>query len=143
MRDHELFGLALGLGAPWAVTEVRFDVRTHRLDLTVDFTEGSRFPCPVCGHAACLVYDIRIRTWRHLNFFQYQTYLTARVPRVQCLSCGVHRVPVRWAREGTGFTTLFETLLLDLARRPGPSSVTGAGSSRSSALGSPTASSRA
>lgn len=117
MPEHELFGLALGLEAPWAVTEVRFDVEARRLDLTVDFTEGSRFPCPRCGQEDCPVHDTRVRTWRHLDFFQHQTYLTARVPRVTCPRCGVHQVLVPWAREGTGFTSLFETLLLDLARQ--------------------------
>ncbi len=28
-------------------------------------------------------------TWRHLNFFQHQAYLNARVPRVRCNICGV------------------------------------------------------
>lgn len=117
MDKRELFGLALGLEAPWAVTEVRFDVEARRLDLTVDFAEGSRFPCPVCSRAACPVHDTKVRTWRHLDFFQHQTYLTARVPRVTCPMCGVHQVVVPWAREGTGFTMRFETFLLDLARQ--------------------------
>ncbi len=117
MPEHELFGWALGLEAPWGVTEVRFNVEQHRLDLAVDFTEGSRFPCPVCGGAGCPVRDTRSRTWRHLDFFQHQTYLTVRVPRVTCPTCGVHQVVVPWAREGTGFTALFETLLVDLARQ--------------------------
>lgn len=117
MPDHELFDLALGLEAPWAVTEVRFDVEARRLDLTVDFAEGSRFPCPVCGRVACPVHDTRVRTWRHLDFFQHQTFLTARIPRGTCPTCGVHQVVAPWAREGTGFTTSFETLLLDLARQ--------------------------
>lgn len=117
MPEHELFGRALGLEAPWAVTEVRFGVEARRLDLSVDFTEGSRFPCPRCGQRDCPVHDTKRRTWRHLDFFQHQTYLTARVPRVTCPACGVHQVVVPWAREGTGFTTPFETLLLDLARQ--------------------------
>jgi transposase len=117
MPRHELFDLALGLETPWAVTEVRFDVQARRLDLTVDFTQGSRFPCPVCGHAGCPVHDTKRRTWRHLDFFQHQTFLTARVPRVTCADCGVHQVAVPWAREGTGFTSLCETRFLDLARQ--------------------------
>lgn len=117
MLEHELFGRALGLEAPWGVREVRFDVEAGRLELAVDFTEGSRFPCPVCGGAGCPVRDTRSRTWRHLDFFQHQTYLTVRVPRVMCPTCGVHQVLVPWAREGTGFTALFETLLVDLARQ--------------------------
>jgi transposase len=123
MPEHELFSRALGLDTPWAVVEVRFDVQAHRLDLTVDFTEGSRFPCPDCGRAGCPVHDTRQRTWRHLDFFQHQTYLTARVPRVTCPACGVHQVVVPWAREGTGFTAPFETRLLDLARQMSVSAV--------------------
>ncbi len=52
MSSEELFSVALGLKAPWAVMEVRFDVDGRRLDLTVDFREGSRFCCPICGGAA-------------------------------------------------------------------------------------------
>lgn len=117
MRQQELFGQALGLQAPWEVTEIRFNVEQRCLHLTVDFAEGSRFPCPVCGGAECPVRDTRSRTWRHLDFFQHQTYLKVRVPRVRCPTCGVHQVVVPWAREGTGFTALFETLLVDLARQ--------------------------
>ena len=45
---------------------------------------------------------------------QYQTTLTAQVPRVRCDSCGVHQVEVPWAREGSGFTLLFEAMALRL-----------------------------
>ena len=117
MSEHGLFGRALGLQAPWAVTEVRFDGEVQRLDLRVDFAEGSRFPCPLCGDPGCPIHDTRVRTWRHLDFFQHQAFLTARVPRVTCPRCGVHQVGAPWAREGTGFTTSFEVRLLDLARQ--------------------------
>ncbi|MGH8648464.1 MAG: ISL3 family transposase [Burkholderiales bacterium] len=117
MSEHGLFGRALGLQAPWAVTEVRFDGEVQRLDLRVDFAEGSRFPCPLCGDPGCPIHDTRVRTWRHLDFFQHQAFLTARVPRVACPRCGVHQVGAPWAREGTGFTTSFEVCLLDLARQ--------------------------
>ena len=58
-------------------------------------------------------------TWRHLNFFQHQAYLHARVPRVRCTACGVKNVAVPWARPDSGFTLLFEALLMSLvAARP-------------------------
>ena len=53
-------------------------------------------------------------TWRHLNFFQHQAYLHARVPRVRCAGCGVKKGSVPWAREGGGFTLLFEALIMAL-----------------------------
>ena len=49
------------------------------------------------------------------QFFQYEAYLTAKVPRGHCDACGVHLIPVPWAREGSGFTLLFEVLVLSLA----------------------------
>ena len=51
-----------------------------------------------------------------LKFSKYETYLHARVPRVRCGTCGVNQVEVPWARPGSGFTLLFELLVLSLAR---------------------------
>lgn len=47
MREHELFGRALGLEAPWAVREVRFDVEARRDYLRV------RVPRVTCPPAGC------------------------------------------------------------------------------------------
>ena len=56
------------------------------------------------------------RRWRHLDFFEHQAYLTARVPRVRCPEHGVRQVAVPWARPGSGFTLLFEALVMALAK---------------------------
>ncbi|MBP9034884.1 MAG: ISL3 family transposase, partial [Pseudomonadales bacterium] len=57
------------------------------------------------------------RSWRHLDFFQFEAWLHAEVPRVQCSGCGkTTQLPVPWAREGSGFTLLFEALGLSLCR---------------------------
>ncbi len=42
--------------------------------------------------------------------------LTARLPRISCAQCGVLQVAVPWARTGSGFTVLFEALVLTLAK---------------------------
>jgi transposase len=77
--------------------------------------EGTRrLPCPKCDCQDCSIHDRRERSWRHLNFWQYKTTLTAQVPRVRCDACGVHQVEVPWAREGSGFTLLFEAMALRL-----------------------------
>ena len=114
MRDTNLLQLALGLMPPWTVTGSDFDPEAKRLDIQIDFTPGSRFPCPTCGAADCPAYDTERMTWRHLNFFQHQAYLNARVPRVRCDTCGVRKVHVPWARPDSGFTLLFEALLMTM-----------------------------
>ncbi len=79
-----LFQLALGLTPPWRVEKLEFDPARHRLDLYLDFERGSRFACPECARAGCPVHDSTDKEWRHLNFFQHEAYLHARVPRVRC-----------------------------------------------------------
>ena len=115
MVQEELFSLAIGLVPPWLVDHVTFTVEEKRLDLHINFPAGSRFACPVCGEE-CPVHDTREHTWRHMDFFQHEAYLHARVPRVKCPEHGVHQVPVPWAREGSKFTLLFEALLMTLVR---------------------------
>lgn len=116
MNQAQLFAAALGLTAPWYVTDIRFSAAEKRLDLVLDFPRGSRFACPGCATLAT-AYDTQEETWRHLDFFQHAAYLTARTPCVDCPTCGVKKVRVPWARPETGFTLLFEALLMQLMQQ--------------------------
>ena len=115
MDANELFKTALGLQPPWEVASLDFDLSKRRLDIRVDFQKGSSFPCPVCGKQS-KAHDTEERTWRHLDFFQHAAYLTARVPRCDCDEHGIKTVDVPWARKGSGFTLMFEGLLMILVR---------------------------
>jgi len=116
MKDSDLFQLALGLVPPWLVTGSSFNVQEKRLDININFPAGSTFPCAICGKPDCKAYDTEDATWRHLNFFQHEAYLHARVPRVKCPDCGVKRASVPWARPGSGFTLLFEALVMVMVK---------------------------
>lgn len=112
---EELFTLALNLQDPWVVKRVEFDKNERRLDIWIDFVQGSKFDCPECGTGGKPVHDTNEKIWRHLNFFQNKTYLHCRVPRVICESCGVHQVHVPWARKQSGFTLLMDAMILLMA----------------------------
>ncbi|MEJ5363465.1 MAG: ISL3 family transposase [Desulfosoma sp.] len=116
MKTIELFQVALSLTPPWYVHKITFDPARQVLDIELNFEPGAQFPCPVCGAEGCKVYDSSQKTWRHLNFFQHECYLHARLPRVRCGSCGVKTLNVPWARPGSGFTLLFEAFILQLAK---------------------------
>ena len=116
MRDIDLFQLALGLVPPWMVADAKFDADKKRLDIEIDFKIGGRFACPECGKADCPAHDTVKKTWRHLNFFQHQAFLHARVPRIDCPDHGVRLVAVPWARPGSGFTLLFEAFVMTLVK---------------------------
>ena len=122
MKDPGLFamfGAALGLVPPWRVTSVEFDELGGRLEIWLDFPRGSRFACPHegCREVSCPVHDTVEKTWRHLDFFEHQAYLIARVPRVDCPEHGVHLVAVPWSRPGSGFTLLMEMAMLTFAKQ--------------------------
>jgi transposase len=87
MRDTSLLQLALGVAPPWTVVRSDFDTVARRLDIYIDFTADSRFTCPSCGAADCPAHDTEQVKWRHLNFFQHQTYLHA-----PCATCVLRRV---------------------------------------------------
>jgi transposase len=115
MDTNTLFTMALGLQAPWEVKDLQFDKEGQRLDISIDFKRGTNFPCPVCGKS-CKVHDTEEKTWRHMDFFQHCAYLTARVPRCKCDQDGVKLVQVPWARPGSGFTLMFEALMMLLVQ---------------------------
>jgi transposase len=112
MAEIDLFQAALGLPDPWRVVGAEFSADRQRLDLYLDFAKGVRFACPEGDAAGCAVHDTSDKTWRHLDFFQHRAYLHARVPRVTCPTHGVRQVALVWARPESGFTLLFEALLM-------------------------------
>lgn len=114
MKDLDIFQAALGLGQEWMVVKTDFNAKEKRLDIFLDFAPGTQFPCPVCNQPST-AYDTTERTWQHLNFFQHTTYIHARLPRIDCQADGIKQIQVPWARERSGFTLLFEAMIMALA----------------------------
>lgn len=118
MSEYAVFTAALGLHAPWSVTDIRFDESARRIDFDIGYQRGARFACPACGTADQPVHDRRKRTWQHLHFFQHRAFIHAEVPRVRCGGCSkTTQIPVPWARPGSGFTLLFEALVVTLCKQ--------------------------
>lgn len=115
MRDTQLYAQILGLQAPWEVTAVDLDRSAGRVLVKVAASADAVFVCPTCGQAVP-GYDRRQRRWRHLDTCQYTTILEAQVARVNCPEHGVVTVSVPWAEPGSGFTQLFEALVIDWLR---------------------------
>lgn len=117
MVHHEqLFTAALQLQEPFFVRSTDFSLETGELHLYLDFRIGARFACPVCKETGKPVHDTEDKVWRHLNFFQYKAFIHCRTPRVSCEEHGVRLIEVPWAAPGSGFTLLFEALVLELAK---------------------------
>jgi transposase len=82
-----LFTSALGLQEPWSVEKVELDTARRRIDFELT-CKANRLTCPHCQAAGQGVHDRLKRQWRHLDFFQYEAWLHAQVPRIACTACG-------------------------------------------------------
>lgn len=87
----------LGLEKPWCVVEVRCHRREKKVEIRLEWPDGARISCPVCGHKGAIYDRLPERAWRHLDTMQYQTILRARTPRVDCPAHGIKTTAVPWA----------------------------------------------
>ena len=117
----QLFTSALGLPSPWRVEKVRFEQAVNEIHFEV-VCDAQRLACPRCEAPDQPIHDRQMRDWQHLHFFQFRAFVHAAVPRVRCRQCGergepeVKQVPVPWARERSGFSLMFEALVVTLVR---------------------------
>lgn len=112
MRDTDLYTRILGIEAPWQVSVVEVEMASREVIVQVKRKAGVKPCCPVCGKESP-GYDSRWRRWRHLDTCQYKTILEANVPRVECPEHGVVTTSVPWAEPNSGFTAMFEALVID------------------------------
>lgn len=109
-----LFTQALGVAPPWVVSTYEFSPAAGRIDFHLR-CDAARLTCPACGAAGQPIHDRKARSWRHLNFFQYQAWIHAEVPRVTCGQCGkTTQADVPWAHAGSGFTQVLEAFIVAL-----------------------------
>ncbi|MCK5267591.1 MAG: ISL3 family transposase [Spirochaetes bacterium] len=115
----ELFQQALHIHAPWLIKSIDFNSDKKRLDIYIDFKKGSTFvdPDTTSGSAKTYkAYDTVKKNWQHLNFFEYECHLHARVPRIKRDDGKVRLIPTPWEGKVSGFTLLFEALLIQLCK---------------------------
>jgi len=141
MMTQELFQMALNITNPWTVTDIQFNTEDKKLDIYVDFIKGSTFSYEYIDYKTetkkvtidgkeseiknkieisretfndLKAYDTMNKKWRHLNFFEHECYIHARVPRVKLPNEKVKLIKTPWEGISNGFTLLFEALLMQL-----------------------------
>ena len=113
---EKLFEAALGIGPPWFVAGTDFNAQARTLTIRMDFAAGSRFAVPgVAGEHP--VHDTVTKRYRHLNFFQHECFLEVRTPRLTLPDGRVVLIEPSWAGKLSGFTLLFEALILAMCRQ--------------------------
>lgn len=117
MQLEQLFAEALAIKAPWKIESLSFDSVNKKLDIKVDFERGASFEYedPETKEVKLYkAYDKIEKTWRHLNFFEHECYIHAKVPRIKPTNGGIKMIFPPWSGVVYGFTLLFEALILQM-----------------------------
>ena len=114
MNSEKIFELALGLSTPWSVDKIELKQTESKkeLHITIEYSSGYF----VDENNKSKVYDRVDRKWRHLNFFEHECYLNVRVPRIKLDDGSIKLISLPWEGKNSGFTLLFEALILQLCK---------------------------
>lgn len=119
MTQEELFATAIRVCEPWKITTINLDIQSGELNIEIDFAKGSVFEYideQTGIKGSYKAFDTTLKTWRHMNFFQYRCFLHARVPRVDLENGKIKQVKTPWEGAVSGFTLLFEAFIIQLVK---------------------------
>lgn len=103
----------VGLDSDWKIADVDLNVTGQLLKLSLEYV-GATVVCPECRKSCAKKDHAPERQWRHLDAMQFQTRLSARVPRADCDACGVKTISVPWAGKHGRFTLMFEAFAIEV-----------------------------
>jgi transposase len=97
-------GALLNVASPWQITTVDVQHQNKVVDIFIGYARGSEFGCPLCGKLS-KVHDSRSHRIRHLNWFEYRSYLNVKVPRVKCPEHGTRVISsLPWGHTGSHYS---------------------------------------
>ena len=121
MEMTTFFEQLLGLSAPYRIIKIdqdRADEAGVHIYIEVSQTYSPTNACSIVGTR----HDIEIRKWRHLDLFQYPCYIHCEVPKFKYgkgPGSYVETLVVPWSRPNSGFTLLFEQLIMSFVKLHG------------------------
>ena len=96
---------------PWKVCRVQLS--EERVDVWLEH-EDFKWACEKC-ETACSIYDhTKERSWRHLNTCERQTWIHAKLPRIQCSEHGVRQVKAPLSEPLSNMTFIMERWTIDV-----------------------------
>jgi transposase len=112
MESTELLTSLLKLGQEWKVVDIRINSHLKEIDLFIEYIESTGI-CPNTQEL-CPIYDFRdFRRFRHLDIFEYKTFLNARLPRVINGNSEINTIDIAWAGSRVSYTYLFESKVIE------------------------------
>ena len=100
--------ILLPLDSGWEIKGVKKDDSLEEIEVELHYI----LPYIQVGEKRYSIYDHRSsRRWRHLDLWQYKTYISARLPRYKDEAGFYHTIAVPWAESGEQMSLLLEKKL--------------------------------
>jgi len=115
MDDTQLFTKLLGIAPPWRAMKVTVNMAAERIDVWADEAPGTKVYYIGCGAPAPVYDHTPEQVWQHLDPCQCQTYVHARLPRINCPVDGVNQVVAARAEGRSEAIRLFKARIIDTA----------------------------
>jgi transposase len=113
MDEKALIGRILNLGEGWVVKDMIVNKSMKEVDIYIEYTKSNGFFPGT--KTEFKIYDFKqSRRFRHLDIFEYKTYLNARLPRIKNDNSEIKIIELSWAGERLNYTYLFENRVIEL-----------------------------
>ncbi len=112
MKHIDILEQLLNFGADWEITDILVNSDFKEINLYLRYTKSTGiFPDTKEEYE---IYDLSLeRRIRHLDLFEYKTFIVVRIPRVKNNKSEVRTIKLGWADKRVSFTYLFENKVID------------------------------
>jgi transposase len=114
-RLKDFLNLILDFGDEWVVTKIESDHRLKHVYIYVEY-KSDYYEDPVNMEPAKLYDHCSLREWRHLDIWDYKSYIRCRIPRVLCKDGKVRQIAIGWTDSHDRHTCHFEMRVIDLLK---------------------------
>jgi len=112
MKSEELLAQLLNFGEQWKVKDITINSAFKEIDIFLEYSKQTGV-CPIT-QVECKIYDFReSRRLRHLDLFEYKTYINVRLPRVINNKSQINTIELSWADNRVSYTYLFEKKVIE------------------------------
>jgi transposase len=112
MNQEDLLTIALDLPQFWTIDHIDMDIKNLEVHVWLRH-DKTRLPCKECNESSPVYDHGKMRSWRHLDLWEYRTYIHAEIPRVNCEKHGIHSIQPGWAEGNGRMTYKMESKIID------------------------------
>jgi len=112
MESTELISRLLNFGKEWRINDIIINSDFKEVDIYIEYTQKTGV-CPNTQQISKIYDFAEIRRLRHLDLFEYKTFINTRIPRVINDKLEVNTIQLSWAGERVSYSYLFEYKVIE------------------------------